>query len=431
MLYSNLSVNGKGHLTLAGIDTVVLAEKYGTPLYLIDENRVRENMRLYKNAMQREFGEGSRPLYASKALSLKQIYRIANEEGIGIDVVSSGELYTALSVGFPTSDIFFHGNNKTDSDIEYAIDSGIGFFVADNLEEMTYINECAVKRGRVQPILLRLTPGIDPHTHAAVTTGKVDSKFGTPIETGDAERLILQVLKLPNVKLVGYHCHIGSQCFESTPFYRAAEIMVGFAAEMKKKYGIEAEYIDLGGGYGVRYTESQPVIDLESEITNVAKAVKRVCADNGIAQPKILMEPGRSIVADAGVTVYTVGSVKRIEDYKNYVSVDGGMTDNPRYALYGAEYTVLNASRAADKADLVASVVGRCCESGDIIQENVSLKTPVRGEKLAVLVTGAYNYSMSSEYNRIPKPPVVMIRDGKDYLASKRQSLEDIVRLDI
>lgn len=431
MLYSNLSVNGKGHLTLAGIDTVVLAEKYGTPLYLIDENRVRENMRLYKNAMQREFGEGSRPLYASKALSLKQIYRIANEEGIGIDVVSSGELYTALSVGFPASDIFFHGNNKTDSDIEYAIDSGIGFFVADNLEEMTYINECAVKRGRVQPILLRLTPGIDPHTHAAVTTGKVDSKFGTPIETGDAERLILQVLKLPNVKLVGYHCHIGSQCFESTPFYRAAEIMVGFAAEMKKKYGIEAEYIDLGGGYGVRYTESQPVIDLESEITNVAKAVKRVCADNGIAQPKILMEPGRSIVADAGVTIYTVGSVKRIKDYKNYVSVDGGMTDNPRYALYGAEYTVLNASRAADKADLVASVVGRCCESGDIIQENVSLKTPVRGEKLAVLVTGAYNYSMSSEYNRIPKPPVVMIRDGKDYLASKRQSLEDIVRLDI
>lgn len=431
MLYSNLSVNGKGHLTLAGIDTVVLAEKYGTPLYLIDENRVRENMRLYKNAMQREFGEGSRPLYASKALSLKQIYRIANEEGIGIDVVSSGELYTALSVGFPASDIFFHGNNKTDSDIEYAIDSGIGFFVADNLEEMTYINECAVKRGRVQPILLRLTPGIDPHTHAAVTTGKVDSKFGTPIETGDAERLILQVLKLPNVKLVGYHCHIGSQCFESTPFYRAAEIMVGFAAEMKKKYGIAAEYIDLGGGYGVRYTESQPVIDLESEITNVAKAVKRVCADNGIAQPKILMEPGRSIVADAGVTVYTVGSVKRIKDYKNYVSVDGGMTDNPRYALYGAEYTVLNASRAADKVDLVASVVGRCCESGDIIQENVSLKTPVRGEKLAVLVTGAYNYSMSSEYNRIPKPPVVMIRDGKDYLASKRQSLEDIVRLDI
>lgn len=431
MLYSNLSVNGKGHLTLAGIDTVVLAEKYGTPLYLIDENRVRENMRLYKNAMQREFGEGSRPLYASKALSLKQIYRIANEEGVGIDVVSSGELYTALSVGFPASDIFFHGNNKTDSDIEYAIDSGIGFFVADNLEEMTYINECAVKRGRVQPILLRLTPGIDPHTHAAVTTGKVDSKFGTPIETGDAERLILQVLKLPNVKLVGYHCHIGSQCFESTPFYRAAEIMVGFAALMQKKYGVVAEYINLGGGYGVRYTETQPSIDLESEITNVAKAVKRVCADNGIAQPKILMEPGRSIVADAGVTVYTVGSVKRIKDYKNYVSVDGGMTDNPRYALYGAEYTVLNASRAAEKADLVASVVGRCCESGDIIQENVSLKTPVRGEKLAVLVTGAYNYSMSSEYNRIPKPPVVMIRNGKDYLASKRQSLEDIARLDI
>lgn len=431
MLYNNLSTNEKGHLTLAGADTVLLAEKYGTPLYLIDENRIRANMRLYRDTMRREFGEGSHPLYASKALSIKQIYRIANEENIGIDVVSSGELYTALSVGFPASDIFFHGNNKTDADIEYALDNNIGFFVADNIEEITYINKYAESKGRVQPILLRLTPGIDPHTHAAITTGKVDSKFGTPIETGDAERLVWQVLKLPNVKLVGYHCHIGSQCFESTPFYRAAEIMVGFAALMQKKYGVVAEYINLGGGYGVRYTEAQPSIYLESEITNVAKAVKRVCADNGITQPKILMEPGRSIVADAGVTVYTVGSVKHIKDYKNYVSVDGGMTDNPRYALYGAEYTVLNASRAAEKADLVASVVGRCCESGDIIQENVSLKTPVRGEKLAVLVTGAYNYSMSSEYNRIPKPPVVMIRDGKDYLASKRQSLEDIARLDI
>lgn len=431
MLYSNLSVNEKGHLTLAGVDTVSLAEKYGTPLYLIDENRVRKNMRLYRDTMRREFGEGSYPLYASKALSMKQIYRIAHEEDIGIDVVSSGELYTALSADFPASAIFFHGNNKTDEDIEYAVDNDIGFFVADNIDEITYINKYAESKGKVQSVLLRLTPGIDPHTHAAITTGKVDSKFGTPIETGDAEKLVLRVLGLPNIKLAGYHCHIGSQCFESTPFYRSAEIMVGFAAVMQKKYGVAAEYINLGGGYGVRYTEAQPAIDLEIEITNVAKAVKRVCADNGIAQPRILMEPGRSIVADAGVTLYTVGSVKRIKDYKNYVSVDGGMTDNPRYALYGAEYTVLNASRAADKADLVASVVGRCCESGDIIQENVSLKTPVRGEKLAVLVTGAYNYSMSSEYNRIPKPPVVMIRDGKDYLASRRQSLQDIVRLDI
>ncbi len=431
MLHSNLGVNDKGHLTLAGVDTVDMAKKYGTPLYLMDEERIRENARTYIRAMTKYFGEGSRPLLASKALSFKGIYRIAKEEGMHTDIVSPGELYTALKAGFPMENAYFHGNNKTDSDIELAIESGIGYFVADNREELDAINECAKRYGICQNILLRLTPGIDPHTHAAIATGKVDSKFGTSIETGQAEGLIVYTLSLSNVSLKGFHCHIGSQIFDVKPFTDAADIMLDYIAFLRDKYSFETEILNLGGGFGVRYLEEHPVISYEDNIRDISLHLKAKCASRGVNMPKILMEPGRSIVADAGITLYTVGSVKTITGYKSYVSVDGGMPDNPRYALYQSPYTVLTASKADREENFTATIAGRCCESGDILQEDVKIARPERGDTLAVLVTGAYNYSMASNYNRLPRPPIVLIdKDGQEKIGVRRETYEDLIALD-
>ena len=433
MICNNLTVNGQGHLCLGGQDTVKLAEKYGTPLYLMDEDRIRERCRTYISAMKEAFGELSLPLYASKAASFKQIYRIMKEEGMGIDVVSAGEICTAVSVGFPMERAYFHSNNKTDADIDYAMENGIGYFVVDNREELDAIEHFATKHSITQKILLRLTPGIDPHTYAAVNTGKVDSKFGSAIETGQADAITAYALAQKHIKLSGYHCHIGSQVFDSDTFLRAAAIMLDFANQMRQKYDFIIDELDLGGGYGVRYTENDPEIDIGANIKEVANAVKAQCKALDYPMPAIRLEPGRSIVADAGMTLYTVGTVKQIPGYKNYVSVDGGMTDNPRYALYGSSYTVLLANRANDQSTpFKCSVVGRCCESGDILQENVTLPAnTARGDVLAVLTTGAYNYSMSSNYNRIPKPPVIMLTNGESYVAVKRETYEDVCRNDV
>ena len=433
MICSNLTVNEQGHLCLGGQDTVELTEKYGTPLYLMDEDRIRERCRTYMSAMKEAFGAASLPLYASKAASFKQIYRIMKEEGMGVDVVSSGEICTAVSVGFPMERAYFHSNNKTDADIDYAMEHGIGYFVVDNREELDAIEHFAVKRGITQKILLRLTPGIDTHTYAAVNTGKVDSKFGSAIETGQADAITAYTLSLSHIKLSGYHCHIGSQVFDSDTFLRAAAIMLQFANQMREKYGFVIDELDLGGGYGVRYLDEHPEIDIRANILGVGEAVRAQCKALDYPMPAIRLEPGRSIVADAGLTLYSVGTVKQIPGYKNYVSVDGGMTDNPRYALYGSPYTVLLANRVNDESTpFKCSVVGRCCESGDILQENVTLPAnTTRGDILAVLTTGAYNYSMSSNYNRIPRPPVVMLKDGESYVAVKRETLEDVSRNDV
>ena len=418
-------------MTLAGADTVALAEKYGTPLYLMDENRIRENCRVYIDAMRKYMGEGSRPIFASKSCCFKRIYAIVADMGMGTDIVSPGELYTANAAGFPMENAFFHGNNKTDADIEYAMETGIGCFIVDNREELDTVNACAARRGIRQKILLRLTPGIDPHTQKKISTGKVDSKFGTAIETGQALELCKYALGLSAVELDGFHCHIGSQIFDYYPFRDAAEIMLRFIRTLLDECGHEIRTLNLGGGFGVRYVESDPEIDYEANIRGLAEEIQRICAELSIQQPDILMEPGRSIVADSGMTLYTVGSVKTITGYKSYVSIDGGMTDNIRYALYESDYTALLANRAKDPVDFCATIAGRCCESGDIIQEDVMLPRPVRGDTLAVLVTGAYNYAMASNYNRIPRPPVVMLRDGKDYVAVRRESYEDLCRNDM
>ncbi len=431
MICDNLSVNEKGHLTFAGFDTVELAKKYGTPLYVMDENKIRQHIRTYKTAMEKYFGNGSCPEFASKAFSVKQIYRILKEEEIDADVVSIGEIYTAFSAGFPMERVFFHGNNKTDDDIAFAIDKGVGYFVIDNVEEAQSLNRIANEKGIKQKALLRVSPNIDPHTHKKISTGSVESKFGVPIKTGDARALTEKILGLNNIELVGFHCHIGSQIFESKPFITATEIMIKFIAEIKAELGFNASMLNLGGGFGVRYVESDPVIDYDEKIAEVAFSLEKICKKQGVSVPVIHMEPGRSLVADAGLTLYSVGTVKEIEGYKNYISIDGGMADNPRYTLYESAYTVLLASRMNDTCDFKATVAGRCCESGDIIQEDVLLPKPIRGEIVAVLTTGAYNYSMASNYNRIARPAVVMLKDGKDYLAVRRETLEDIIRLDV
>lgn len=430
MICDNVSINAEGRLCFAGHDTATLAAKYGTPLYLMDERKIRAHVRTYREAMAEFFPVGSLPEFASKAFSCRRIYEIMAEEGIDIDAVSPGELYTAVQAGFPMERCFFHGNNKTDADIAFAMDSGVGYFVADSAEELAAIDRIAAQKGVTQKLLLRVTPGIDPHTHKKISTGTVDSKFGVAIETGQARAAVAAALGMAHIELCGLHCHIGSQIFDSEPFCTAAEIMLDFIAALRAELGYTAAILNLGGGFGVRYVESDPVIDYREKIREVASVIDAQCARLSLPVPQIMLEPGRSLVADAGMTLYTVGSVKEVGNFKNYVSIDGGMTDNPRYTLYESPYTVINASRAAQKADFTATVAGRCCESGDLIQENVALARPQRGDLLAVLTTGAYNYSMASNYNRVPRPPVVMLDGERDYVAVRRESYADLCALD-
>ena len=431
LICKNLTVGQNGRLYFAGQDTALLAEKYGTPLYLMDERRIRERCRTYLAAMQAAFPGRARVLYAAKAAAFRRIFEIMREEGMDADVVSSGELYTALRAGFPPQRLWLHSNNKTDEDLDLAIRSGVGCIIADNLEELYAADRIAGRRGVRQRILLRLTPGIDPHTFAAVATGKVDSKFGFGIETGAADEALRLALTLPNLETVGFHCHVGSQLFDSDVYIRSAELMLRYMARVKRELGFAARCLDLGGGYGVRYVGSQPEIDLAACIAQLGAYVRQSCAALGLELPTVSLEPGRSIVADAGLTLYTVGMVKRIPGFVNYVSVDGGMSDNPRYALYGAEYTVLPAGRMNEPRDLRCTVVGRCCESGDVIQPGVPLPaSTARGDLLAVCTTGAYNYSMASNYNRIPRPPVVMLNEAGSYVAVRRETWEDLTRLD-
>ena len=313
------------------------------------------------------------------------------------------------------------------------MDAGVGYFIVDSLFELDAIQAEAEKRGVVQNVLLRLTPGIAPHTYEAVATGKVDSKFGVAIETGQAEVFVASAAMCANIKVCGYHCHVGSQVFdeEGSVYTDAAKIMFTFMAEMNERYFLNADLLNMGGGYGVRYVESDPYVDIPANIRKVAQFVKNLAAELNVPMPKILMEPGRSIVADAGMTLYTVGTVKKIPGYKNYASIDGGMTDNPRYALYESKYTVLLANRMDEEKNFTCDVVGRCCESGDIIQPGVAMPEPDRGDIVAVCTTGAYNYSMASNYNRVPRPPVVMLSQGNSYVAVKRETYADLLLNDI
>ena len=431
MISDNIRREADGTLTFAGHSVPALAEQYGTPLYLMDEERIRRNCRLYLDTFRECFGSEALPLYAGKAASFKQIYRIMKEEGMGIDAVSAGEIHTALEAGFPPEKIFFHGDGKTDEDIRCGVTHRIGYFIVDNPEELEQLAAEAAEQGIVQKVLLRITPGIDPHTYKALTTGIVDVKFGVPLETGQALAFVHRALSLPSLSVCGLHCHIGSQVFDESVFEDSIDVMTEFMAKLREEFGYEVKMLNVGGGYGVRYVDSDKLIDIPARIRRVAGHLKERVRELGLKLPFFLMEPGRSIVADAGMTVYTVSSVKRIPGYKYYVVTDGGMTDNPRYCLYGAHYTVLHADRETELY-AVYDLAGRCCESGDIIQPTVKLPEDTRrGDHIAVCTTGAYNFSMSSNYNRIGRPPVVMLTPDGSYLAVRRETSEDLCARDL
>lgn len=431
MLNERFGVNEKGHLTLGGVDTVELAESFGTPLYVMDENDIRKNCREFKNAFDKYYGGNARVYYASKAFSCKEMYRIADSEGLCADVVSGGELYTALSAGFSAEKIGFHGNNKTPEELSYALDSGVGRIVVDNIYELHTLDALAGDKGKVQKILLRIKPGIDCHTHDYIKTGQIDCKFGFALENGEALEAAKLATSMENVELVGIHCHIGSQIFETQPFVDAADIMISLAKTIEKDFGKTLTEINFGGGYGVKYLETDKPVPKSDSIRLLCEAVKTACVKYDFTQPTLSIEPGRSIVGDANLTLYKIGVVKTIKDVRTYVSVDGGMSDNPRYALYKAEYEAVVANKADRPRDFVATIAGKCCESGDLIQEHTKIQTPEVGDTLAVLTTGAYNYSMASNYNRIPRPAAVMVKDGKARVIIERETYEDLIKKDI
>lgn len=427
----NLTVNAAGHLAIAGVDSVSLAKKYGTPLYVLDEDLIRERMDLYCRAVEAAFPAGSRPYYAGKALCCKALCVMAREQGMGLDVVSSGELYTALAANFPSENICFHGNAKTETDIRYAVASGVGLIAADGAEELARIDRIAAEQGRRQGVLLRVTPGIDPHTFAAVNTGAVDVKFGVPIPTGDALAVAGRALELKNLALRGFHCHIGSQIFDPEPFFLEVDVLLAFLEQVRQTWGYTAEILDLGGGFAVAYEPDQQAPDCADMIRRVGARLTAGCQEMDYPVPIVLMEPGRGVVAAAGVTLYTVQNVKTVPGGRCYAAVDGGMTDNPRHALYGARYTAAVANRAGAARTARVTLAGCCCESGDLLGEDMPLQETHAGDTVAVFVTGAYNYSMASNYNRVPRPPVVALRGGADRLIVRRETLADVVRYDI
>jgi diaminopimelate decarboxylase len=426
-----LNVNEKGRLTIGGCDTVELAKEFGTPLYVMDESTIRKNCRLFKSSFEKYYGGRGLPLYASKTLSCKEICRIVNSEGVGLDVVSGGEIYTAMAAGFPAEKIYFHGNNKTADELNYALDCNIGCIVVDNLEELGLLERVCGQKGKKQDIMLRIKPGIDAHTHNFIRTGQIDSKFGLALETGEAAGAVEKAISLKNLNLIGVHCHIGSQIFEIDPFELAAEVMINFMVEMKDRFGVKLSALNLGGGFGIKYIPQDNPVEYDKYMEKVSATIKEICEKRDFELPFILIEPGRSIVAEAGITLYTVGSVKNIPNIRTYVAVDGGMTDNPRYALYQAPYDAVIANKAAQPREEKVTIAGRCCESGDLIQENIELQKAQAGDILAVFATGAYNYSMASNYNRVPRPAAVMIKDGEPRLFIRRETYEDIVKCDI
>lgn len=431
MLNPGQRIGNNDHLFIGEVDCTELVKEYGTPLYVMNEEVIRANCRAFVGAFDKYYNGYGRAYYASKAFSCLEIYRVVKEEGMGVDVVSGGELYTAIKAGFPADKINFHGNNKTRQELEMALEYGVGKIIVDNFDEFRLIDEIASSKKKTADIAIRIKPGIDAHTHDYIRTGQIDSKFGFAIENGEAEAAVQKALCFDSIRLCGLHCHIGSQIFDVTPFVDAADIMMSFLYDVQNKFSIKIEELNLGGGFGIRYTASDEPKLFEDYISAVSEKINAKCKEYSMEMPFVSIEPGRSIVAEAGTTLYTVGGVKEIPDVRTYISVDGGMTDNIRFALYQAEYTVLNAIKASKDASNKVTIAGKCCESGDLIQENVNLPDTESGDILAVLSTGAYNYSMSSNYNRIPRPAVVMVNNGKHRLIVKRETYEDIIKNDI
>lgn len=428
--WENPQTNEKGHFVFGGCDTVELAERFGTPLYVMDENIIRDTCRAFLKSFN-ELGIDGKVLFASKAFSCKAIYRILTQEGLGVDVVSGGELYTALAAGMPASDIYFHGNNKTEAEIRMALENKIGHIVIDNMEEIFRIIRICKEMNVTAPVSIRLKPGIDAHTHEAVLTGANDSKFGLGIQDGQALKAVETILAEPCLQLLGIHSHIGSQIFDVSAFVQAALILTNFIVEVQEKFDYSIKEINYGGGYGISYTEEDDPLNPWEYVTAIAKATMEECDKKGLKDIKLAIEPGRALVGEAGITLYTVGSVKRIPEGRCYVAVDGGMTDNPRYALYESRYSALIANKPNAQKDDFITLAGRCCESGDIIIRDTAFAKAQEGDIVAVFATGAYNYAMASHYNRVPNAAVVLVNNGEADIIVKRESYEQLAQNDL
>jgi len=431
MYHGPCKINELGHLEIGGCDAVELAKEFGTPLYVMDEECIRENCRLYKENLNSLY-KNSDVIYAGKAFLTVEMCKLIEEEGLSLDVVSGGELYMALQAGFPAKRIYFHGNNKSYNELEMAVRHGVGHIIVDNFYELELLRDITSKlSGRKVKILLRLTPGIEAHTHDYIKTGQIDSKFGFGLENGHAFMAIENALSIKNVKLMGFHCHIGSQIFEKEPFREAADIMVHFAKMVEEKYGFKTQEIDFGGGFGVRYTEEDKPLEVRDYLETLVESVIESCEKYNLSAPKILIEPGRAIVGEAGVTLYTIGAIKNIPGIRKYVSVDGGMSDNIRPALYNAKYSAAIANKAKWPAEETVSIAGKCCESGDMLIWDIDLPKIAPGDILAVFTTGAYHYSMASNYNMLPRPAVIFVRNKTARLVVRRQTYVDLLSYDI
>lgn len=428
-LHGTMQVNDKGHLVIGGCDTVVLAKEFGTPLYIMDEDLIRGNCRKYFEAFTGSYPD-SEVIYASKAFLTMAMCSLVESEGLGLDVVSGGELYTALKAGFPAKRIYFHGNNKSDDELKMAVESGVGRIVVDNCGELERLeNVCAELRTKTD-IMIRITPGIEAHTHEYIQTGQIDSKFGLVMSNGQAMEGIKEAFTKEHLSLNGLHCHIGSQIFELESYQHAAEVMMDFLQSVYEETGQYLQELNVGGGFGIYYAAGDKPANIKTFATLVIETVKRKAAELGHPVPKIIVEPGRSIVGTAGTTLYTIGSVKNIPGVRKYVAVDGGMTDNPRPALYQSRYEAIVANKTEGPAEEV-SIAGKCCESGDMLIWDLHIPAVETGDILAVSCTGAYNYTMSSNYNRLPRPAVVFVSGGKADLVVKRETYEDLLRNDV
>lgn len=434
MLLGTQKINSSNHLEIGGCDTVELAARFGTPLYVMDEAMIRERCRTYKDRFAAEYGD-SAVAYASKAFIVTAMCRIIDQEGLWLDVASAGELHTARCAGFPMDRVLFHGNFKSASELEMAVECNVFCVVPDSFVELERLSEIAQNAGKVQNVMLRCNPGVDPHTHRLISTGQQDSKFGYNIKDGSAMAAIKKAISLPGVKLVGVHCHVGSQLLDPTPFVEAAGVMAKFIRQIRDETGCVIGILDMGGGAGVRYLET----DQPATVTEFAKLVSEALivaiAEAGIAKPKLMVEPGRSIAGEAGTTLYSVGPIKEVSipeapGKRTYLAVDGGLSDNPRPTMYDAIYSAMLANKAGSEGKTCYTVSGKHCET-DMLIPCVLLPEAETGDILAVQTTGAYNQAMASNYNRFTRPAVALVKDGQADLIVRRETLDDIVECDI
>lgn len=425
-LFGSMKVEGN-ELYVGGVKASDLSKEYGTPLYVIDEELVRGNCRRYYNAMKCE-ERGNRVTYAGKAFINMSMCNLVNEENLYLDVVSGGELYTAYKAGFPLERIYFHGNNKSDYEIDLGVRLGIGRFIVDNIHELEVLNSIAQEYGRVQKVYLRITPGVEAHTHEYIKTGQLDSKFGFPVIGDTVYDAIKRAMELEYIELNGLHCHIGSQIFDLEPFEDTTEIMLNLINDIKETLGYEIKELDLGGGFGIYYTEGDKPKEIEEYCSVIINKADEICRKLNMNVPILSIEPGRSIVGNAGLTLYTVGAIKEIPNIRKYVSVDGGMSDNIRPALYSANYESIIANRVFDNYKEIVTVAGKCCESGDVLLNSIEMPRMETGDILAIISTGAYGHSMANNYNRIPKAAVVSVSNGISKVMCKRETYEDLLR---